>query len=63
VQIAPIKPTLKAPGYERLKLEHDNLLSRFAFNFNLRRYTTVYGALLAVLIAVAIVYVPGKAGR
>jgi len=39
VQVDPIKPTLKAPGYERLKLECDILLSTYAFNFNLRHYT------------------------
>jgi len=38
VQIDPIKPTLKPPGTERLKLECDILLSTFAFKFNLRRY-------------------------
>ena len=37
VQVAPIKPTLKAPGTKRLKLEFDELLSNFAFNFNTRR--------------------------
>jgi hypothetical protein len=41
VQVDPMKPTLKAPGTKRLKLEHDVLLSSFAFNFNLRRYTMV----------------------
>jgi len=35
-----MKPTLKAPGSERLKLEHEKLLSHFAFKFNLRRYNT-----------------------
>jgi len=40
VQVDPIKPTLKAPGTKRLKLKCDKLLSRFAFNFNLRRCTT-----------------------
>jgi len=40
VQAEPMKSKLKAPGTERLKLKHDNLLSRFAFNFNLRRYNT-----------------------
>ena len=35
----PIKPQLKAPGTKRLKLKYDELLSSFAFNFNLRRYT------------------------
>ena len=34
-----MKPTLKAPGTKRLKLKYDNLLSSFAFKFNLRRYT------------------------
>jgi len=41
VQVDPIKPTLKAPGIERLKLKHEELLSNFGFKFNLRRYTTV----------------------
>jgi hypothetical protein len=38
VQDEPIKPQMKAPGAERLKLEYDKTLSSFAFNFNLRRY-------------------------
>jgi len=29
---------LKAPGTKRLKLKYDEVLSRFAFKFNLRRY-------------------------
>ena len=29
---------LKAPGTERLKLKYDEVVSSFAFNFNLRRY-------------------------
>ena len=37
MQVDPIKPTLKAPGNKRLKLQHDRLLSSFAFNFNSRR--------------------------
>ena len=40
VQVDPLKPTLKAPGCERLKLRYDELLSSFAFNFNLRRYSS-----------------------
>jgi hypothetical protein len=40
VQIDPIKRTLKAPGTERLKLTYDKVLSSFAFEFNMRRYTT-----------------------
>jgi len=30
---------LKAPGTERLKLKYDNMPSRLAFKFNLRRYS------------------------
>jgi len=30
---------MKAPGTGRLTLKHDELLSSFAFKFNLRRYT------------------------
>ena len=41
VQVAPIKPTLQAPGTKRLKLKHDKLLLSFAFNFNSRRYMVV----------------------
>ena len=41
VPVDPIKPTLKAPGTNRLKLQHDEPLSNFAFNFNLRRYAMV----------------------
>jgi len=33
-----MKHTFKAPRSKRLKLKCDNLLSSFAFNFNLRRY-------------------------
>ena len=39
VQVDPIKPTLKAPGTKRLKLNYDKLLSSFAFNSNLCCYT------------------------
>ena len=38
MQVAPIKPTLKAPGTKRLKLKYDEALKNLAFNFNLRRY-------------------------
>jgi len=38
VQIDPIQPTLKAPGSERLKPKHVEVLSSFAFRFNVRRY-------------------------
>ena len=39
MQVDPCRPTLKAPITKRLKLKYDELLSSFAFNFNLRRYT------------------------
>jgi hypothetical protein len=39
VQVAPIKPALKAPVTKRLKLKCDEPLLNFAFNSNLRRYT------------------------
>ena len=40
VQVDPIKPTLKAPGTKRLKLNVDEPLSSFALNVNLRRYSS-----------------------
>jgi hypothetical protein len=36
-----MKPKLKSPGTKRLKLFHDELLSKFAFKFNSRRYIKV----------------------
>jgi len=36
-----MKLNLKPPGTERLKLECDDALSNFSFNFNLRCYTVV----------------------
>jgi len=39
MQVEPMKPVLKAPGTKRLKLNHDEPLLNFAFNFNLRRYS------------------------
>jgi len=41
VQVAPIRPTLKAPRTKRLKLKCDILLSTAAFKSNLRRYIWV----------------------
>ena len=38
MQVHPIKPTLKAPGANRLILTYDELVSSYAFKFNLRRY-------------------------
>ena len=33
------KPGLNALRFQRLKLQYDETVSNFAFNFNLRRYT------------------------
>jgi hypothetical protein len=38
VQVDPIKPTLKAPGSERLKLKCGDLLSKNCYKCNLLRY-------------------------
>ena len=38
MQLTLSNTTLKAPGTKRLKLDFDELLSTFAFNFNLRRF-------------------------
>ena len=39
MQVDPMTPMLKAPGTKLLKVKCDKLLSRFAFNFNLHRYS------------------------
>jgi hypothetical protein len=41
-----MKPMLKAPGTKRLKLQYDEPPSNFAFNSNLRRYTSARATLL-----------------
>jgi hypothetical protein len=51
VQVEPINPTLKAPGTKRSKLKHDYLLSSFAFNFILRRYTKECAARQSIMLA------------
>jgi hypothetical protein len=66
VQVVPVKPTLKPLEIKRLKLYTDELVSSFAFKFNLRRYTVGVAALspnrgLGVLVAVAIIM--HKVGR
>jgi hypothetical protein len=42
-------PTLKGPGAKHLTLKSDELLSNFAFKFNLRRY--IEGNLLSAAAA------------
>jgi hypothetical protein len=41
VQVEPMKSVLIAPGTMLLDLTHDEPLSNFAFNLDLRRYSTV----------------------
>ena len=43
--VDPNTPMLKAPGTTRLKLKYYEMLTSFAFNFNLRRYTKSAAAL------------------
>ena len=38
MQVSPIKPTLKPPETKRLKQKDHQLLSTFAFKFNLHHY-------------------------
>ena len=54
MQVDPIKPTLKAPGTQRLKLIYNNLLSSFAFNFNLRRYNEADPTNLETLLSLGV---------
>jgi len=56
VQVAPIKPTLKPPGTERLKLHYEELLSYFGFELNLRRYSVDDATAASMIANVAFVY-------
>ena len=42
VRVDPMKPMLKGPGAERLKVKCDKLLSTSAFEFNLRRFNVAH---------------------
>ena len=47
MQVDPLKPTLKAPGTQRLKVNMINCFQfclNFAFKYNLRRYTMAEAA-------------------
>ena len=46
MQVQPMKSKSKAPGTKLFKLEYDNLLSIFAFNFNLRRFNKAVQAVM-----------------
>jgi len=48
------KPKLKAPGTKRLKLNYVKPLSRFAFNFNLRRYGESIASLSSATLITAV---------
>jgi hypothetical protein len=54
VQVETFKPTLKAPGSKRLKLQDEKMLSNMAFKFNLRRYTTVNRAIIVTASQMAV---------
>ena len=41
MQVDPSRSRVDRSWSQRLKLKYDELLSNFAFNFNLRRYTQV----------------------
>jgi len=39
VQVDRLNPVLKVPGAKRLKLKYNEVVSTFAFKFDLRHYT------------------------
>ena len=47
LQVDPIKPTVKAPGTKRLKLEYEELPSNFALKFN---FAPLHHGVEAVLV-------------
>jgi hypothetical protein len=49
VLVEPMKPVLKLPGIKRLTLECDELVSKFAFNFNLRHYNVGKSSLINMM--------------
>ena len=63
MQVDPIKPTLKAPGIHRLKLNYVKLLSNFAFKFNLRRYNLVSDGLPDNCMAIHKAVTAAKVGQ
>jgi len=40
--LTPVERLVENAWFQRLKLKHENLLSSFASNFNLRHYTKVW---------------------
>jgi hypothetical protein len=55
VQLDRIKPKLKPPETQRLKLKYVKLLSDFAFKFNLRRYTKLPPYLYVIFLTILLV--------
>jgi len=60
VQVDPIKPTLKAPGTQRLNLKCDGPLSNVAFKFNLRRYIMLDASLRAAPVQRSLMPTPAS---
>jgi len=65
-----MEPTLKAPGTKRLKLKYIKLLSmllqfclKFAFIFNLRRYTTDAVKISLIVPVYAFTVTPGSPAK
>ena len=50
MQVDRIKPTLKAPGTNRLTLKYDEPLSDVAIKFNLRRYVAEPSTAMTVTV-------------
>jgi hypothetical protein len=56
VQVDPGSPRVDRACFQLLKLNHDGLLSSFAFNFKLRRYTVVLAALISPVPLLTVTY-------
>ena len=55
MQVDPIKPSLKLPGFTRLKLNCDEPLSNFALKIMLRCYNQGIDSMLPTCLALALV--------
>ena len=58
--VEPLKSELTTPGTKRSKLKCDILLSRFASNLTLRRYTNVLSCLALVCLVRVFLNIPSK---
>ena len=51
-RLSPIEARIEGAWFQRMILQHDKLLSNFAFNFNLRHYTEAFfGSVVALASA------------